>query len=101
MALRDHNQQEQTKPCRWGENCPHNQDGNCFFYHPPEHQNARPNQAKGGLDHLETIDLHTLVGDRDVRIEDDVDLASFNKLADGEIIVPGKHSSPSSTRVNH
>jgi hypothetical protein len=89
MILRDQNQQDQTKTCRWGENCPHNQDGNCFFYHPPEHHFARPNLAKHGLEYLETLDLDSLVVDRSVSIQDDVDLASFNKLTDGEIIVPG------------
>ncbi|KAK0646769.1 hypothetical protein B0T16DRAFT_493683 [Cercophora newfieldiana] len=89
MMLREQNQQDQTKTCRWGENCPHNQDGNCFFYHPPEHHSARPKQAKHGLSFLETLDLDSLAGDRDVCIQDDVDLASFNKLTDGEIIVPG------------
>ncbi|KAK0623752.1 hypothetical protein B0T14DRAFT_602262 [Immersiella caudata] len=89
MILRDQNQQDQTKTCRWGENCPHNQDGNCFFYHPPEHQFARPKQAKQGLEYLETLDLNSLVVDRNVSIQDDADLSSFNKLTDGEIIVPG------------
>jgi hypothetical protein len=90
MILREQNQQDQTKTCRWGENCPHNQDGNCFFYHPPEHHFARPKQAKQGLEYLETLELNSLVVDRNVSIQDDVDLSSFNKLTDGEIIVPGK-----------
>ncbi|KAK4448989.1 hypothetical protein QBC34DRAFT_300243 [Podospora aff. communis PSN243] len=89
MILRDQNQQDHTKSCRWGENCPHNQDGNCFFYHPREHHFARPKLAKHGLEYLETLDLDSLVVDRAVSIQDDVDLASFNKLTDGEIIVPG------------
>ena len=34
--------------------------------------------------------MDSLVVDQDVCIEDEVDLASFNKVSDDEIIVPGE-----------
>jgi hypothetical protein len=88
-ALRAQNQLDETKVCRWAENCAHNQDGNCFFYHPPEHQHARPAMARRGLEFLESVDLENLVGEREVCTEDEGDLASFNKIGDDEIAVPG------------
>ncbi|KAK3339877.1 hypothetical protein B0T25DRAFT_466917 [Lasiosphaeria hispida] len=61
----------------------------CIYWHPPEHQLARPAAVTFGLERLEELDLATLVADRDVYIQDRGDLASFNKLSDDEIIVPG------------
>ncbi|KAK5655301.1 hypothetical protein OQA88_5868 [Cercophora sp. LCS_1] len=75
--------------CRHGENCFYNQDGKCFFWHPPADRQARTAAVLCGLEYLETLDLDTLAVDQDVCIEDESDLASFNKLSKDEIIVPG------------
>lgn len=88
-----------TKTCKHGEHCIHNQDGNCFYYHPPEHQNVRPVMAISGMAFLEALHLDTLLVDKAVCVEDEYDLASFNKLADNEIAVPGK-CQYSSNQVN-
>ena len=45
--------------------------------------------ARRGLEFLESVDLEKLVGEREVCIEDGGDLASFNKIGDDEIAVPG------------
>lgn len=80
----------QSRTCKWGENCSHHQDGNCFYYHPPEHGRTRPVWVSCGLELIESLDVDSLVVDQDVCIEDEVDLASFNKVSDDEIIVPGE-----------
>ncbi|KAK0704367.1 hypothetical protein B0H67DRAFT_498300, partial [Lasiosphaeris hirsuta] len=83
------NGRDETKTCRWREDCYHMHEGMCIYWHPPEHQLARPAAMTFGLERLEQLDLDTLLADRDVYIQDRGDLASFNKLADDEIIVPG------------
>lgn len=87
-------QLDEARTCKWGENCSHNQDGNCFYYHPPEHGKARPVLVLCGLEFMESLDLDSLVVDQDVCIEDEADLASFNKVSDDEIIVPGEQTQP-------
>ncbi len=81
---------DETRVCRWKENCFHNQEGNCFFYHPPEHLQARPAAVATDLEFLEALDVDSLLVDEEVCIENECDLASFNKLSDDEIVVPGE-----------
>lgn len=81
-----------SKPCRWGEACPHFTAGNCLFYHPLEHIQSDLNREtviKKDLKFTEPLHVHSLVAEQDVRIRDKGDLASFNKLSDDEIAVPG------------
>ncbi|KAK3313367.1 hypothetical protein B0H66DRAFT_483009 [Apodospora peruviana] len=78
--------------CTHGETCPHYPAGICLYYHPPEHIASaitRDTAIKSGLELLEPLDLNSLSIDQTVKLTDKGDLASFNKLADNEIIVPG------------
>lgn len=80
------------KPCRWGEGCPHFMNGNCLYYHPRDHPQSEANRdriIKQGLQFVERLDVNSLVAEQDVTITDKGDLASFNKISDDEIAVPG------------
>jgi hypothetical protein len=82
-----------NKPCKFGHECPHLRLGHCRYYHPPEHLQVdvqdREEAITLGLQKLHPLALNSLVADQNVTIEDLGDLASFNKVADNEIAVPG------------
>ncbi|KAK3374651.1 hypothetical protein B0H63DRAFT_255003 [Podospora didyma] len=86
-------EQQRQKPCAHGPNCIYLQTGTCFYYHSEKHVRYREEAIRTGLstepDTIECLNLGSLVADQNVSIEDVCDLASFNKLADGEIVVPG------------
>lgn len=92
------------KPCRWGTSCPHWLHGNCLYHHrrddPTQRQGLlqssefnRDRVIKRGLRLMERLDLDSLVCEQDpdvlIEIVDKGDLASFNKISDNEIAVPG------------
>ncbi|KAM7220348.1 hypothetical protein V8F06_004314 [Rhypophila decipiens] len=81
-----------AKPCRWGASCPHFMHGNCLYYHPPHHVRSEVNRdrvIKQDLQFVEHLDVDSLVAEKEVGISDKEDLASFNKISDDEIAVPG------------
>ncbi|KAM7190981.1 hypothetical protein V8F20_009519, partial [Naviculisporaceae sp. PSN 640] len=82
-----------SKPCRWGETCPHFMNGNCLYYHAREHTQSevinRDKIITQDLQFVERLDVTSLVAEQEVGIFDKGDLASFNKISDDEIAVPG------------
>ncbi|KAK3935175.1 hypothetical protein QBC46DRAFT_398141 [Diplogelasinospora grovesii] len=83
-----------NKPCNFGHKCLYFRLRHCLYYHPPEHlqvdvQDNREEVITLGLQKLHPLALNSLVADQNVTIEDLGDLASFNKVADNEIAVPG------------
>ncbi|KAM7200313.1 hypothetical protein V8F33_004031 [Rhypophila sp. PSN 637] len=81
-----------AKPCRWGASCPHFMHGNCLYYHPPHHVQSEFNRdrvIKQDLQFVEHLDFDSLVAEKEVEICDKGDLASFNKISDDQIAVPG------------
>ncbi|KAK4039418.1 hypothetical protein C8A01DRAFT_16606 [Parachaetomium inaequale] len=85
------------KPCTNGPNCAFLLLGHCGWYHPNEHWEQaervrikRVLELTRSLKDLETLVIdHSLVDARSVGITQDRHLASFNKVSNGEIAVPG------------
>jgi hypothetical protein len=88
------------KPCRHGRKCSYLATGTCLWFHTKEDREwvqlqraDRVAMLTRDLDDLETLTVEAQAVDGNfVSITDARDLASFNKVSDGEIAVPG--SSP-------
>ena len=80
-----------SRPCRLGAMCMHVGNGCCLFWHPPEHyENCREKVMMRGIRFLASL-YPNPVTDETISIVDGGDLATFNKLGDGEIAVPGEY----------
>lgn len=86
---------EELGLCRNGKHCLWNQKGKCTeFAHSLGDEPAQKRRIYlfHGLKHVEDLDPKALeLGEDDVCIEDQEDLASFNKFSNDEIIVPGRY----------
>lgn len=89
---------QKTHPCRRGEKCDYLVSGKCLWFHPEEHRviaaqkrAQRMDEISQGLVDLDIITLEHLLPDdgRFVSITESKELASFNKVDDNEIAVPG------------
>jgi hypothetical protein len=97
-------QHVRTKPCLNGRKCSYLATGTCLWSHTKEdwervelERADRVAMLVHDLNDLETLMVETEAVDGNfVSIADARDLASFNKVSDGEIAVPG--SSPSSAQ---
>lgn len=81
-----------SKRCIYGPTCTLALAGICVFSHPREEHADRLQRMTDGLGYLGTLGLDLLSALQDRRpvgITDDRDLASFNKVSDGVIAVPG------------
>ncbi|KAL2155698.1 hypothetical protein VTH82DRAFT_440 [Thermothelomyces myriococcoides] len=84
-------------PCDHGQACRYLDNDNCLWFHPPEHrEDVRRRRAERlaavfrGLEERETVAVGSLkVPAGRVTVTDVQELASFNKISDGEIAVPG------------
>ena len=87
------NSKQGRSSCKHGPTCELVQRGICLYYHPESHRNRQSPRDKLMLKDLagqQTIDIGSLqLGDRPVCISGEEELASFNKLGDDEILVPG------------
>lgn len=98
--------------CAYGADCSYLFTGNCLWSHTAKDRAAvdrlrrrRMAEVSSGLVHLESLAILPIGIDAEPpRITDVQELASFNKVADGEIVVPGPfsplvHRCPSLRRV--
>lgn len=84
--------------CKHGPTCELAQRGICLYYHPKSHrtrQSQRDRMMMEGLTGQEIIDIRCPPsGNGTIGISDEEELASFNKLGDDEILVPGPCCQP-------
>lgn len=86
-------QRQGREVCRSGQSCNHAATGTCLWSHPPAHRNqtARVDEMTRRLRYEENIDVGVLAVEelQTAGITQDRELASFNKVSDSEIAVPG------------
>ncbi|KAK4131525.1 hypothetical protein BT67DRAFT_387832 [Trichocladium antarcticum] len=80
--------------CRYGKSCSRVATATCLWSHPPAHRNqtARVDEMTRALRYEERIDVGVLAVEEGLQtagITQDRELASFNKVSDSEIAVPG------------
>jgi hypothetical protein len=96
-AIQSQQRYTASKSCTNGPDCVFLLVGHCGWYHPTEHweraerlREERVLELTRNLNELETLVIdHSLVDAHSVGITRDRHLASFNKVSDGEIAVPG------------
>lgn len=94
------------KPCQHGKRCTYLLTNTCIFFHQQGHQrrikawrDEREAEVHLGLEYREHLDLEALNTPAEpVGITSVEYLASFNKVSDGEIAVPGSLPTPNSAR---
>ena len=87
--------------CAYGADCSYLFTGNCLWFHTAKDRAAvdrlrrlRTTKVSSGLVHLESLAILPIgIGVEALSIAHVQELASFNKVADGEIVVPGPYSS--------